>query len=146
MTARSSGARFSIPSSFAEIPYLPAVLLQYPAGHFFAFLRHALGVQDFCLFPKAHHPAEKQGGDRYLDGEDKMVVPIGDEHGVLAEPVDDHVGQVPVKPELDGNLISGVHLEHPAGVFRQILARELRAGETGILLQLNVADPVSSKG
>ena len=93
-----------------------AVLLQYLTAKGLAGLFDPGGIENFRFITKAEDPAEKHGGFVHIDGEDEVIIAVGEEHGILTEAVHDHVGQAPVEAELDGHFLSGEHMEPPGGV------------------------------
>ena len=93
---------------------------------------------------ETHDPAEKHGGYCHVDGEDEMLsVRLGNQHQITAEAVYDHVDQLFMEPQLDIDVIADIHLEQSVGVVGEGFACQLRARDTTILGDLNVAHSVN---
>ena len=66
-----------------------------------------------------------------MDSENEMILSVGNQHGIPAKPVDNHIGETSVEPEFYGGFLTGVHLEQSVGMFHQGFSGELRTGSPG---------------
>ena len=81
-----------------------------------------------------------------MDSENEMFLSVGDQHGIPAEPVDDHIGKTAVEPKFYGGGFTVEHLEEPVGIFGQLFAGKLGAGGPGLVADTDVLHPVHPVG
>ena len=87
-------------------------------------------MEDLCFDTETDDPAEEQGRYGNSGSKDEMLLSVGNQHHIPAEPVNDHVHKTPVEAHFHVHCIAGEHLEQPVGVLYQIFAGELRAGDS----------------
>ena len=75
-----------------------------------------------------------------------MLRAIGDQHSILAKPVNDHVDKIPVEPQLYVDCITGVHLEEPICVLLECFSCKLRTGGALFAGEFNVRHTVNTVG
>ena len=103
-------------------------------------------IQDLGLVAKTNDPAEEHRRNGHLNGEIKMLLSIGDQHGIFAKPVDNHIEKTPVEPHLHIQSITGVHLEQPVCVIVECFSGQFRAGDSVFFCQLNVSHAIHPVG
>ena len=81
-----------------------------------ALLHDRFGVEYLCLVSKTDNPAQEHRGNRYLHRQIEVFLAVGDEHDIMAEPIDDGIEKAFVKPHLYCRFLTGIHLEQPIGV------------------------------
>ena len=73
----------------------------------FALVNHTLGMQNLGHAAETDNPTEEHGGNSHVDGEDEMIFPVGNQHRILTETVDDDIEQYLVKTQFHIHRITG---------------------------------------
>lgn len=87
------------------------MLVEGRLGKLSAGVDNMLGVEDLRFFSETDDPAQENGRNGHVHQEGEMVFSVGDQHQLVTEAVNNHIGQAAVEPELDGGRVAGIHLE-----------------------------------